>query len=318
MHTGNKTKTAIFIVLIMVCMGEINEIEYQYVAFGEYIKQYAMVRVITGSDSVRIPCPDCVSYLTVYDSNRMKPIDYKPMEILDSKVGLWGYRLSSSELSYNTTYDVVFTTISPTYGNGSVPSQIYVTDHASTLSTMGGTSASYVGEELVDAIVTPISDKINSLADSFNPLKIIVGSDNYDNLVSALNTITSPFTSFLGYVGSFIWYLMDFMTYSISSFVLLLNSDTRDEGFQRFVDFYYQTFLEPLMYVLLPLIVVYELFAVSMALTKRTGIEKMMEFARMHQIALEFIIRIMDFIAKLIQMAVNFVFSFIEAIPFIE
>lgn len=124
-----RTHTAIIILLICLTLGELAEIEYQTVAAGDYIKQYAIVQKINPSGSyVSGLCTDCTCKITIRDTTNTAIITAQPMTQLDS--GLFGYMNNPGLLSENMNYMTFANCTSALYGWGIAIGQLEQTKTA--------------------------------------------------------------------------------------------------------------------------------------------------------------------------------------------
>lgn len=104
-------------------MNDFNEVEYQYVEYGDKILQNCM-GVYTSSGFPTL-CPDCIAKITIRDTELSENIiSSQPMT--EYQTGRFEYTLNINGLENGGEYDVRVDCYSPTLQNGSVTSTIRI------------------------------------------------------------------------------------------------------------------------------------------------------------------------------------------------
>lgn len=89
-------KKILVLLAVFMLLGELEEIKYQTVVYGENIKQYAIVKVLQNGNAYTKPCEDCICYITLTDNQNKKYLNNKLMQKLNE--GLYGYNCNQQEI----------------------------------------------------------------------------------------------------------------------------------------------------------------------------------------------------------------------------
>jgi len=127
----------IYFILMLLLIGELNEINSQTLNYGEYIQQYALIRMIYATGTKIIPCEDCICKLTVKkSSNQETVLNNRDMNYLGN--ALFGYRALTSELNVNTDYRALVNCTSPSFGSGFTDSTFLIIGNKGDGENIGG------------------------------------------------------------------------------------------------------------------------------------------------------------------------------------
>ena len=119
-------KPLIILLAIFMLLGELDEIDYQVVGYGEDIKQYALVREMKNGNEFIKPCTDCKCNITLTDNNHKKQVNNKGMT--EKTTGLFTF-LCSSQIPPGP-YAFLANCTSASLGSGIVLSDLLVKDNS--------------------------------------------------------------------------------------------------------------------------------------------------------------------------------------------
>jgi hypothetical protein len=267
MEQKNKWKAYTFTLLIFLSIGELSEIRSQDIAFGDYIKQYALVRIEHPDGTFhRQVCTDCLCYITVYDKDYQKILDKKPMKLLEANTGLYGYQTSSSFLEYGKEYEIVINVESPLYGNGSTPSSIKITNTPSISSatptgSIGQASSYGVMDDMVKYVTEPLKEFITAN----NPLS---------GLTDLFKPILDPIFAFFSWWIELAGLFWGGVVKWIQIMALLVAPSTRSQGFWMMIEWIFG-FIYVIMNMFVPVIMLYEVYVIGKSLDKHSFGERL-------------------------------------------
>jgi hypothetical protein len=205
------------------------EITKQYVAYGDYIQQYAKVQISSMSGTYETPCLDCTATANVSINNMMALKDVQMTEIMQ---GLFGFTCPTA-LAMNRTYFMRVTTVSPTYGTGFTDSYFTIIskEQAKALSLSAIIFDESDSGGLID--FTPIKNIFTSISDSIVKFIDSIG------LRKAFDFFVELATWILSIVGYF-WDILKTLT---SVFIALIQNPKAE------IDIIYEWLLNGVLWI---------------------------------------------------------------------